>query len=722
MNINFRDTLKLSEKPPSSVLQSSQISKIPQSLLDLPIELKTKIFRLVPNELKLTCKQFYILENELYFEKFINEFGIKAIYILSIYVLPYIIKFIKSFEYWRSINRKIISNYFNLPTFEPNPYIRNLLPPLKILNCQYIKDSWKFVYSLFKNRRLFAEYTDYEIDEPSTSGRSRSNSMIHINKTYLVKYKKTVSVSPDLYNLSCGLIIHNAIGLGTMKFQVLNTKTGEVLLNFYPPTNINEITPHNKFILLDLGNFIVPSKSKTTYDAKDKIDNDEDEYDKTVEITIIMEESGLYIKSGFSICYIDINAFPKEKLLEVANTTDLVSISHDKEVMKKFENKWIYWYIENQEPRTENVINYLLKDFYKVLNESYKLFANDDDNEDSDDDNANGTNQDNEDNTNSPITRRRKSAFSISLSYPTFQRLNSYNNLLDSNSYNTNSTLGDLQEYYKTKHNYKMNNSSSAISQMRPLGPLTPAMSMSPITNSHDSAPNFNTDLFSPKENRTRNRASSFTNGLFENLKVKLPKEGEDEIIDNLIKIRRNTISQIRGFPYSDVFNSIGTNSDNDNNNNNDNDNDNEMDIDVEREARICKDKNDRRQELEDRFIKVSKKINIQDYNFKFFNKLNEQNELIERKFKFKNIIYQREFEEINNKLKKHKLNSNKMNQIFQKKLKLSNDKLKTNKYSDDNNSDENNSDNNDNNKDVLDYDLELNEPLKWKVLTIFKL
>ncbi|GMF58986.1 unnamed protein product [[Candida] boidinii] len=351
MNINFRDTLKLSEKPPSSVLQSSQISKIPQSLLDLPIELKTKIFRLVPNELKLTCKQFYILENELYFEKFINEFGIKAIYILSIYVLPYIIKFIKSFEYWRSINRKIISNYFNLPTFEPNPYIRNLLPPLKILNCQYIKDSWKFVYSLFKNRRLFAEYTDYEIDEPSTSGRSRSNSMIHINKTYLVKYKKTVSVSPDLYNLSCGLIIHNAIGLGTMKFQVLNTKTGEVLLNFYPPTNINEITPHNKFILLDLGNFIVPSKSKTTYDAKDKIDNDEDEYDKTVEITIIMEESGLYIKSGFSICYIDINAFPKEKLLEVANTTDLVSISHDKEVMKKFENKWIYWYIENQEPR-----------------------------------------------------------------------------------------------------------------------------------------------------------------------------------------------------------------------------------------------------------------------------------------------------------------------------------------------------------------------------------
>ncbi|GME91329.1 unnamed protein product [[Candida] boidinii] len=604
MNINFRDTLKLSEKPPSSVLQSSQISRIPQSLLDLPIELKTKIFRLVPNELKLTCKQFYILENELYFEKFINEFGIKAIYILSIYVLPYIIKFIKSFEYWRSINRKIISNYFNLPTFEPNPYIRNLLPPLKILNCQYIKDSWKFVYSLFKNRRLFAEYTDYEIDEPSTSGRSRSNSMIHINKTYLVKYKKTVSVSPDLYNLSCGLIIHNAIGLGTMKFQVLNTKTGEVLLNFYPPTNINEITPHNKFILLDLGNFIVPSKSKTTYDAKDKIDNDEDEYDKTVEITIIMEESGLYIKSGFSICYIDINAFPKEKLLEVANTTDLVSMSHDKEVMKKFENKWIYWYIENQEPRTENVINYLLKDFYKVLNESYKLFANDDDNEDSDDDNANGTNQDNEDNTNSPITRRRKSAFSISLSYPTFQRLNSYNNLLDSNSYNTNSTLGDLQEYYKTKHNYKMNNSSSAISQMRPLGPLTPAMSMSPITNSHDSAPNFNTDLFSPKENRTRNRASSFTNGLFENLKVKLPKEGEDEIIDNLIKIRRNTISQIRGFPYSDVFNSIGTNSDNDNNNNNDNDNDNEMDIDVEREARICKDKNDRRQELEDRFIK----------------------------------------------------------------------------------------------------------------------
>ncbi|OWB59272.1 hypothetical protein B5S31_g70 [[Candida] boidinii] len=720
MNINFRDTLKLSEKPLLSVSQP-QVSKPPQSLLDLPIELRTKIFRLVPNELKLTCKQFYILENELYFEKFINEFGIKAIYILSIYALPYIIKFIKSFEYWRSINRKIISNYFNLPLFEPNPYIRNLLPPLKILNCQYIKDSWKFVYSLFKNRRLFAEYTDYEIDEPNTSGRSRSNSMIHINKTYLVKYKKTVSISPDLYNLSCGLIIHNAIGLGTMKFQVLNTKTGEVLLNFYPPTNINEITPHNKFILLDLGNFIVPSKFKTSDDTKNKTINDEDEYDKTMEITIIMEESGLYIKSGFSICYIDVNAFPKEKLLEVANTTDLVSISQNKEVLNKFENKWIYWFIENQEPRTENVINYLLKDFYKVLNESYKLFANDDDDDDNyndddlDNDNANSSNQDNDDNTNLPTIRRRKSTFSISLSYPTFKRLNSYNNLLDSNGYNKNSVLGDLQEYYKSKNNYKMNNSSSAISQMTPLSPLTPAMSMSPITNSYNNTPNFNTDLFSPKENRIRNRASSFSNGLFENLKVKLPKEGDDdEIIDNLIKIRRNTISQITVFPDSDIFNS---NSINDNDNDKDNDNDNEMDIDEEEEDdTICKDKNDRRQELEDRFIKVSKKINIQDYNFKFFNKLNEKNELIERRFKFKNIIYQREFEEINNKFKKHKLISNKMNQNFQKKLKLSNDndhdKLKIDKFNNDDNDD----------KDLLTYDIELNEPLKWKVLTIFKL
>ncbi|GME81636.1 unnamed protein product [[Candida] boidinii] len=260
-----------------------------------------------------------------------------------------------------------------------------------------------------------------------------------------------------------------------------------------------------------------------------------------------------------------------------------------------------------------------------------------------------------------------------------------------------------------------MNNSSSAISQMTPLSPLTPAMSMSPITNSYNNTPNFNTDLFSPKENRIRNRASSFSNGLFENLKVKLPKEGDDdEIIDNLIKIRRNTISQITVFPDSDIFNS---NSINDNDNDKDNDNDNEMDIDEEEEDdTICKDKNDRRQELEDRFIKVSKKINIQDYNFKFFNKLNEKNELIERRFKFKNIIYQREFEEINNKFKKHKLISNKMNQNFQKKLKLSNDndhdKLKIDKFNNDDNDD----------KDLLTYDIELNEPLKWKVLTIFKL
>ncbi|ODV87057.1 hypothetical protein CANARDRAFT_194285 [[Candida] arabinofermentans NRRL YB-2248] len=335
------------------------------SLLDLPTEIVSKIFKLVPNQLKATCKTCYLLYNEYYCEKLVDEMGNDIIYNIAMYNIPYLVDYIKSFDYWRYDLRNMIAKEYDLKDYEQDSNIRRQMTPKEIVECKYVKDSWKLVYAIFKNRRLFVEYQDYEIDEPQSY---LSYSMLHINKTYLVKYKKSIKLSSDLYNLSCGIVIQNALGLGSMNFKVIRTDTKEELMSFFPPTNINDLVPHERFVMLDLGVFYVapPKKTVLNNDTPSGFEIPSSmQTDKLVEVDIIMEETGLYLKSGFIICYVDVNAYPSTlKKLDPETNDKLVPVE---------EKRWIAWSIDNQVPHPENVVNVLLKRLYKSINTSLFL-------------------------------------------------------------------------------------------------------------------------------------------------------------------------------------------------------------------------------------------------------------------------------------------------------------------------------------------------------------
>lgn len=333
------------------------------SLLQLPSEIQFLLLELCPHELKSTCRAFYIMYNELFYEKLIEEMGITILYSIH-QALPHIIAYIKSFDYWRLETRKIVSNHYMLPEFsEKETGNRRRSSTLSLsgtyirtLECQYIKDSWKYVYSIFKNRRLFAEHSDYHTDEPSNYVH---NHVMQINKTYLLYYKKTIKLSPGIYNLSCGVIIKNALGLGTIKFQVRDHLTGNQLLSYYPPTNIKEMMPRDKFCLLNVGDFeIVYQGEESDSDSGLNLVSQFKATDKLIEIDIIMEETGLYLKSGFSICFFDLNAYQPHLL------TDRVFAEKPRD--------FIFWYIENDRPSSTKVVNLLLKNCYKAIQRSLK--------------------------------------------------------------------------------------------------------------------------------------------------------------------------------------------------------------------------------------------------------------------------------------------------------------------------------------------------------------
>ena len=157
-----------------------------------------------------------------------------------------------------------------------------------------IKDSWKYVYSLLKNKRLFAEYKDYKIDEPANYV---FNHFVEVNRTYLLSYTKSMWLSPGTYNLNIGLILKHGSGLGTTKFEVkYNDEDGNpVLQTFYPPTETSTIfCPRSNFALMKLGEIVIPEA------------NDVNEHNKTRKVQVVMEEIGLYLKYWFRIFFIDI--------------------------------------------------------------------------------------------------------------------------------------------------------------------------------------------------------------------------------------------------------------------------------------------------------------------------------------------------------------------------------------------------------------------------------
>ncbi|KAK6197964.1 uncharacterized protein RJT21DRAFT_122784 [Scheffersomyces amazonensis] len=259
----------------------------------LPLEIQVKLLRLVPtSELKHVNSHFYILYNDLYYAKIIETFGDDILGVL-LKILPWLKEYVKSLDVFRKQSRQLIASRLKLTSTASND--------LNPLHCIYIKDSWKYIYSILKNKRLFAEYSDYKIDEPSNYVY---NHFVEINRTYLLSYRKSLWLAPGTYNLNIGLVVKHGSGLGTTKFEVKfeNELTEPTVQTFYPQTNINEILPKKQFCLLKLGEINLPKWSKHR-----KLNGGPGYHNKLYRVELVMEEIGLYLKSGFRIFFIDIS-------------------------------------------------------------------------------------------------------------------------------------------------------------------------------------------------------------------------------------------------------------------------------------------------------------------------------------------------------------------------------------------------------------------------------
>ncbi|KAK6456347.1 uncharacterized protein RJT20DRAFT_43928 [Scheffersomyces xylosifermentans] len=300
----------------------------------LPLEIQVKLFHLVPSSaLKHTNSYFYTLYNNLYYDKILSTFGEDIIQVI-IKILPWLKLYIKSLDAFRYECRNAIASRLSLEDkkfdssqSDPNP-----------LHCTFIKDSWKYIYSILKNKRLFAEYSDYKIDEPTNYIYSH---FVEINRTYLLSYTKSLWLAPGSYNLNIGLVIKHGSGLGTTKFEIKyqDEKDQAVIQTFYPPTNINEILPKQQFCFLKIGEFKVPD-----WDQSVKQKKEPERHNKLRKIQFVMEEIGLYLKSGFRIFFLDIS---QPSLL--FNEFDLL-------------------YYSVKESNYKHFINLPLKNLYKALN------------------------------------------------------------------------------------------------------------------------------------------------------------------------------------------------------------------------------------------------------------------------------------------------------------------------------------------------------------------
>lgn len=266
-------------------------------LTELPVEIQVTLLKLCPDtELKHTSSYFYSLYNDLFYDKLVRTFGDDVLQIIA-KVYPWLRIYVKSLDTFRETSRKVIANRLALADIDAD-YRQASVE--QILLSQFVKDSWKYVYSLFKNRRLFAEYSDYKIDEPTNY---IFNHYVEVNRSYLLSYSKTVWLAPGKYNLNIGLVVKHGNGLGTTKFEVKYTSNEgkEIVQTFYPPTNINEILPKKQFCFLKVGEFSIPS-NKLLLPQEGPIS-----HDRLYKTELTMEEIGLYLKSGFSIFFIDIS-------------------------------------------------------------------------------------------------------------------------------------------------------------------------------------------------------------------------------------------------------------------------------------------------------------------------------------------------------------------------------------------------------------------------------
>lgn len=310
-------------------------------LSDLPVEIQVYLLKLSPeSSLKAVSFHFYLLYNELFHDKLIGTFGEEVNVILT-KVYPWLRTYIMSLDAFRYESRNILARRLHLIDF----YLEEK-PIVTIPRATYVSDSWKYIYSLLKNKRLFAEYTDYTIDEPHNYIYDH---FVEINRTYLLSYTKTIWLAPGCYNLNIALAIKEGQGLGTTKFEVkFSTQDGEqTVQTFYPPSNINEILPKKKFCFLKVGEFQIPTAPKETHELPKQ--------HSLCKVQVTMEEIGLFIKSGFRIYFIDISQHSM-----LFNDYDLLFYSCE-EIDYRF------------------FINLPLKNFYKVLDQvqSWKIADSD---------------------------------------------------------------------------------------------------------------------------------------------------------------------------------------------------------------------------------------------------------------------------------------------------------------------------------------------------------
>jgi len=302
------------------------------SLTDLPPEVLFKIFNLVPLELSRTNRFFYIMLNHYFHDRLISDCGSNVLLWLLLHDFYAFIDYIKSLDYWRKTQRLIITHYCNL-----RPYQEVLLAkkyPEQLNKCEFIGDSWQFIYQIYKSRRIYFDKDSCQFDE------SRSlfdHGLLRINRTYLLKFKKQVRLPAGKYRFIGTVILENPAGLSSVNFKIVNKSSGEVLCNYFPPSSIKSLVPGAKLCVLNMGDFVLRRKSGTLKEIDDFTDLD------------VLVEDCEFMKAGFTLCYLDI--LPIGRNVHRPPT-------------------WVFWTIDNQIPTPGNVTNVLLKRLYDSIEHS----------------------------------------------------------------------------------------------------------------------------------------------------------------------------------------------------------------------------------------------------------------------------------------------------------------------------------------------------------------
>lgn len=330
------------------------------NLLDLPIEILTSITLQCPNELKGVCKLFYVINNGLYFNAFKSDFGLGVLNSLINYDYPCVIECVKGHDYWRKPVRMIVSNWNK--SVEP----REPETPNEVLDFQFINDSWMFIYSIYKSHRVYIRYHDYKIENDDTSvpnvGERRRSSF-----TNIINFKKRLYLTPGVYNFSCGVILKNGSfnGLTSTEFSVLNGTNGNKLINYMPPSHLKDLIPMDKFIILDMGAFEV--KPTPIEEELDDVEGAAELHTNLIPIDLIMEETIQLLKSDFIICYLDVNGYSMGELIK--KNDELIP-------NPELNPRVLAWWIDNEIPNPDNVINTPLKNLYKSIDESMEQLVN----------------------------------------------------------------------------------------------------------------------------------------------------------------------------------------------------------------------------------------------------------------------------------------------------------------------------------------------------------